>query len=57
MNHIIHFLLLQLDPKEKVKFSNTLVYSMGILAAYVWSADSCEISITVNLITEALELQ
>jgi hypothetical protein len=29
MNHIIHFLLLQLDPKEKVKFSNTLIYSEG----------------------------
>jgi hypothetical protein len=26
MNHIIHFLLLQLDPKEKVKFSNTLLF-------------------------------
>jgi hypothetical protein len=25
MNHIIHFLLLQFDPKEKVKFSNTLI--------------------------------
>jgi hypothetical protein len=25
MNHIIHFLLLQLDPKEKVNFSNTLI--------------------------------
>ncbi len=25
MNHIIHFFLLQLDPKEKVKFSNTLI--------------------------------
>jgi hypothetical protein len=26
MNHIIHILLLQLDPKEKVKFSNTLIF-------------------------------
>jgi hypothetical protein len=26
MNHIIHFLLLQLDPEEKVKFSNTLIF-------------------------------
>ncbi len=25
MNHIIYFLLLQLDPEEKVKFSNTLL--------------------------------
>jgi hypothetical protein len=25
MSYIIHFLLLQLDPKEKVKFSNTLL--------------------------------
>jgi hypothetical protein len=25
MNHIIYFLLLQLDPAEKVKFSNTLI--------------------------------
>jgi hypothetical protein len=36
MNHIIHFLLLQLDPKEKVKFSNTLVlnivlYNKGLM--------------------------
>ncbi len=30
MNHIIHFLLLQLDPKEKVKFSNTLLQSDGL---------------------------
>jgi hypothetical protein len=27
MNHIIYFLLLQLDPEEKVKFSNTLMFS------------------------------
>jgi hypothetical protein len=26
MNHIIDFLQLQLDPEEKVKFSNTLIY-------------------------------
>jgi hypothetical protein len=26
MNHIIHFLLFQLDPKEKVKISNTLIF-------------------------------
>jgi hypothetical protein len=28
MNHINDFLLLQLDPKEKVKFSNTLIISL-----------------------------
>ncbi len=28
MNHIIHFLLSQLDPKEKLKFSNTLEFSV-----------------------------
>jgi hypothetical protein len=27
MNHIIHFLLLQLDPKERVKFSNILLFT------------------------------
>jgi hypothetical protein len=26
MNHFIDFLLLQLDPKKKVKFSNTLLF-------------------------------
>jgi flagellin-specific chaperone FliS len=37
MNHIIDFLLLQLDPEEKVKFSNTLVYIYLHYVKKVWA--------------------